>query len=475
MENTNLQQLLQTLTKSEWREFGDFLSSPFFNKNEKFIRFYHQINPYQPGFVISEPEKQRIYIETTQSKAWNDAGYRNICSDFLELLQSFITQLVIASGSSQKGFYLNMELLQRGQLALVEKNLKKISSYLKTDSIDIGERLRTEVWLADLHTLLNIRMNRSRIHHASQFMINDTSFRTNTELLLLKVFITFHNYITATQNQNEPFDKERIKPFLQLYEAFEPFEHVEVALNYFLLRMVSEGADDNYYKTKELFISVLDKLHNKDKSNMMTSLLNFVNGKVGSDESWREEVFALHDLKLTKRLWSNHSDLGYVSLFTAVQNALQMNRITYAEDILEQYSPFLNHVIRDSIYHLSKGFIALFKGDYSFAHQCIQKVETENNLLKYEIRVLQLLVYFEQKEWNLLASALESFRQFIQYNKPNISPEITDQYLTFVKQMQQLMKLPPAPSQKQRDQLIKTLRTDGHAYFKSWLLRKAQN
>lgn len=474
MENTNLQQLLQTLSKNEWREFGDFLASPFFNRNEKFRRFYQGLSSFHPTFSFSDAEKQQLYRDATQTKSWNDAGYRNLCSDFLELLQAYLTQLVIATGHTQKAFYLNRELLRRGQTALVEKNLKKVAASLHADPLDIGERLRTEVWLADMHTLLNIHLNRSRIHQASQFMINDTSYRTNTELLLLKVFIAFHNYITATQNQNVPIDISRIRPFIKLYESFEPFEHIEIAINYYLLRVIIEGTDELYYKARDLYIKAIDRLHDKDKSNMMSSLLNHVNGKVAINESWREEVFVLHDIKLTHRLWSNHNDLGYVSLFTAVQNALQMNRITYAEDILEQYIPYLNEKIQSSIYHLSHGFIALFKGDYTGAHDRIQKVETENNLIKYEIRALQVMVYYEQQELNLLSSTLESFRQFIQYNKSGISPEISDQYLNFVKQMQQLMKLPPSPTQKQRDQLLQLLRNDGHAYLKSWLLRKAE-
>jgi hypothetical protein len=474
VENTNLQQLLTTLSKQEWRIFADFLASPYFNKNEKFRRFYQLLTPFHPTFSISEVEKKRIFSEATQTDSWNDAAYRNLCSDFLELVQSFLTQQVIQEGSTQKEAYLNRELIQRGQIGLVEKNLKKIRASISSSKMDVGERMRMEVWMNDLQVLLNIQLNRTKIHQASTFLREDNSYRTNTELLLLKVFVSFHNYVTASQNQNMATDHSRIRPFLELYEAFAPFEHPEVELNYLMLRMITEHDDSLYLKTKEIFIQQIDRLHEKDKSNLLSSLINHVNAKVSLDESWREEVFILHELKLSRRLWSQHSDLGYITLFNAIQNAIQMGRIAYAEEILTTYAPHLNQKIRNSIVHLCNAWISVFKGDFDLAHTQLTQVETENNLIKYEIRSLQAILFYEQKAWDLLSATLESFRQFIQYNKADISASVTDTYHSFVKQMQQLLKLPPSPTDKQRKQLIEMLKNDGHGYLKSWLLQKAE-
>ena len=57
-----MQQVLRVLTKTEWKAFADFVASPYFNKNDKFVRFYKLLQPYFPHFELTEKEKEKIYI-----------------------------------------------------------------------------------------------------------------------------------------------------------------------------------------------------------------------------------------------------------------------------------------------------------------------------------------------------------------------------------------------------------------------------
>ena len=107
MEKTYLQQVLQILNKQEWKLFGDFIASPYFNKNEKFTRFYQNLTPYFPEFNLNEKEKTRIFTLTSKIKHYNDAAYRNLCSDFLIMVQEFIAQEALKDGNTIKEHYLN--------------------------------------------------------------------------------------------------------------------------------------------------------------------------------------------------------------------------------------------------------------------------------------------------------------------------------------------------------------------------------
>jgi len=46
MENSQLTEALQTLSKEEFREFGKFLRSPFFNNRSEVIRLYEFLKLY---------------------------------------------------------------------------------------------------------------------------------------------------------------------------------------------------------------------------------------------------------------------------------------------------------------------------------------------------------------------------------------------------------------------------------------------
>ena len=114
MENTYLQQVLQVLNKAEWRDFGDFVASPYFNKNEKFVRFYQFLQPFYPKFDITGSTKEQLYIHATLADKYSDAGYRNLCSDLLVLVQEFLAQESLNAGNTIKESLINRTLILRG-------------------------------------------------------------------------------------------------------------------------------------------------------------------------------------------------------------------------------------------------------------------------------------------------------------------------------------------------------------------------
>lgn len=51
MVNTKLITLLKTLSKSEINKFRDFVSSPFYNKNQTVINLCEEVIKYHPGYL----------------------------------------------------------------------------------------------------------------------------------------------------------------------------------------------------------------------------------------------------------------------------------------------------------------------------------------------------------------------------------------------------------------------------------------
>lgn len=97
-------------------------------------------------------------------------------------------------------------------------------------------------------------------------------------------------------------------------------------------------------------------------------------------------------------------------------------------------------------------------------------METENFLIKYELRTLQSLIYFEKKELDVLASYLESFRHFIMYNKNSVDGDVTNQFRNFNKYLSAIMKLDPYPKSKEKVKLRAQIESDKHVYIRTQLL-----
>ncbi len=476
MENTYLQQVLRVLTKTEWKAFADFVASPYFNKNDKFVRFYKLLQPYFPHFELTEKEKEKIYINTTESNSYNDAGYRNLCSDFLALLMEFIAQEALKVGNTVKDQYQNGFLVDRKVLDLAEKNMKKVEASINKLDLKLREKLFTAIWINDLRILHSIYYHVKNMHASNTVMLEDKTPNLIAEWTLMRVFSSVMNNTKAKRAINVPAETEKLKIFLDLYEALAPFKHKETQVIYLIFKMqYYESGDAYYYEALEIVKSLDFSQDNYTIENLVIGLLYYADRKVLTDESWRKELFELYNLKLEKRLWRQIKGLSYASLFNVITNALQLGKIEYAEEVLEKYVSEISEDIRSSVFNLCHAWILFFKGDYEGAHEGITRVITENLLIKYELRSLQCFIYLQKQEWELLNAALESFRQFIAYNKNNMESAIADLFNSICKNVSALAKLHPDYKQKDKDKLIQSLNNEKTSYMRNWMLQKIIN
>ena len=472
MENTYLQQVLQVLNKAEWRDFGDFVASPYFNKNEKFVRFYQFLQPFYPKFDITGSTKEQLYIHATLADKYSDAGYRNLCSDLLVLVQEFLAQESLNTGNTIKESLINRTLILRGVLDLAERNVKKAETMVAKSEFDFQEKLMSAIWINDLRVLHSIYNNRKSINASNPIMLEDNTHKFISEWALLRIFSALMNNLKATKSYNLPLDKKKYETYLNLYEALQPFEHKETKIVYLICKMNVWNDEAAYFECFEI-IKSLDFTRNiKTNENLIIGLLDFVDFKMNEDEKWRKELFAVYDIKLSNRLWNEKKMLSYASLFNAVHNSLQLNNIAYAETILKKHIADVSPKIESTINNLCWAWIHFFKGDYNKAHEHLVDVETENMMVKYEMRSLQCLIYLQKKEWDLLNATLESFRQFIAYNKPHINDYVSHQFSLFCKNITLIAKLHPDYLKKDIEKIAAQLSTEKNSYMRNWMLEK---
>lgn len=475
MENTNLQRVLRTFSKSEWRSLGDFIASPYFNKNEKFIKFYNLLTPYLGDFNITNAGKEKIFRLVTKSAKFNDPSYRNLCSDFLELVQEFLAYEYMVKENTMKQQYLTRAFTDRQLNELAEKVLTKTKSEIEKIGYEEIEKLRSNIWINDATILLSILNNRNRINASNDVMKNAPTYRVASEWALAKIFHSFLNYMKACKSSGNAIDTKRITVFLELYEALQPFSSIVTEIYYLQVKMIMNQDDEMYFAAKKLFSKNKNVIHKKNHENILIGLLDHANDKLHTAESWQAELFELSEIKMNDKLWKENKGLSYATLFNAFMNALQMNKIAYAEKLIKQNSQYLHPSVTSSIEYLCKAWLYFYKNEIDAAHGQLTKVETENILIKYEMRTLQCLIYFEKKDWEVLASYLESFRHFILYNKTNADERVTTLFSDFCKYLSSLMKLAPFKSKNEKARLHKQISEAGPIYLKAWFLKHLED
>ncbi len=118
MLNSNLIQLLSKLSANEFRVFGEYIRSSFFNKNEGVTKLYEFIKIYYPDFSKNGFEKEYVYDKLFPKVKYDDAFMRKLMFNLAKLAEDFI----VYKNFSNDKFAYSKSLLKE----LSARNLKKL-------------------------------------------------------------------------------------------------------------------------------------------------------------------------------------------------------------------------------------------------------------------------------------------------------------------------------------------------------------
>ena len=88
---------LKSFDKKEFKELGEFIYSPFHNKNKNIRMLYTALKPFYPAFDTKRLTKEYIYSMLLPGKTYADKTMRNLLSDLQNLIESYLAHKLIDS------------------------------------------------------------------------------------------------------------------------------------------------------------------------------------------------------------------------------------------------------------------------------------------------------------------------------------------------------------------------------------------
>jgi hypothetical protein len=95
------------------KHFGDFVNSPFHNKDQKMILLYNLLRNFHKEYNSKSFTKENIYWKIYPGKKIDDPTFRNLVSDLLKLAENFLIFTAIGNNKLEKLRILNDELINR--------------------------------------------------------------------------------------------------------------------------------------------------------------------------------------------------------------------------------------------------------------------------------------------------------------------------------------------------------------------------
>lgn len=445
MEKSTLIKILKTFSKEEMAEFGDFITSPYHNKNTNVVKLYHALRKFAPGFTAANITKEKIGKKIFPGKDYNYGIMKNIIHETTKLAESYLSHRNFNSGLSferhlikelfKKQIYdvLNIRLKgfeRKNETALsnsqdfffnkVFKNDMK-TNYLERNSLkpkDVAEDLKDlMMYFMDAifeygrmmymgHQSINIAYDFRFIEYIMDY------FEKNPELLEESLIVKFRYYgvLFHIRSSDENLLLEQIRCFKQLKNKLSPW--------------------DKYLAYQQIYWAyemMRRKQVNKYEKDLIFHLIEMVEENIYSQTK---------DNYVPLNLFTN-------IVFVCIRN----HEAGLLKEFVNKNGYRISPGIRASMLIYAYGNISFLEKDYKKALLLFTKTDNnfsesnkDNYYFKYSAKILILISLFELNYFEQVLTETDSFIHFLKNNKA-IHNTIKPRVLNFVKFLKELTLL----------------------------------
>ena len=465
MKNTQLIEILRSLSKDEFKEFGKYVISPYFNNRSEVIRFFDAVKKFFPDFDSEELKKVNIFKLVYPGKKYSDVLMRKLISLTTNMVLDFIAIRGFKENTLSYNVMLMDKLRERKLPVLFEKRSKITGELLENTKRDIIYYEHKLKYTSILNGHFLSSDERSMI---SKFQIELDD--------LIEFFLTFAmiQYIRISEWSKSINMNYDMKFYNEVIDYFESGNENKVTLSvlYFNLMMMISTEEEKYFnnlmKYRNLFESHLSEI---DDYNIVITSMQYCYKKVlkGNFE-YRKQMFEISKIIFEKNL----IPAGFLEpyLFTnLIRNASYIKEFEWAEKFINEYKSRLNPDTMVDVTEYSIAMIEIGKGNFEKSLAHLSKINIEMSNMKIEIKNLLIIIYYELNYIEELISMIDAYKHFLKRDK-TISENTRDQNSLFIRLISDLVKV-RLKNDKESIEMFR-LELDKLDYFilKDWLMNK---
>lgn len=470
MQNTRLANVLKSFSASELRRFGDYVRSPFFNKNKHVTALFDSVKNCHPDFNSST--KEEIFSRIFSYEKYRDEKMRNIMSDLLKLAEDFLSYTAYEKRVFERDRYLVDEL-----------KLREIDSIFRSELKHAEQTVDESVVKDDEYYFKHTELKRilreyegNKLNFSKAELENEMeSFVIYFLVKMLKFYCIVTNEERRTGTRIEKVLFEEVMNSLNLHpEFFEKAPAVRIFYNLLLLNQ-REDDSDQFEKVQALLIENRDFVTKEDVKIAHRYLHSFCQHCCKClDSEFGIECFKLvkamveeEDLMSKDRYVNEHS---FVCIVTA---ALQAEETDWAEKFIDKHKCYLPSAVRDDTSKYAAALLNFYTGQYQNSVKLLQAC-TGDNAYQY-LRRYNLLLKNNYELGNMeeVITNSEAIRKHL--NKDKRFPEyIKRKFINYLKFIGKLCSVKFRKNGIHLEQLEKELKEAKDVEDKVWLFEKVR-
>lgn len=465
MENTLTYQLIQSFSRQDIRLARQWLASPYHNQRADLPALFGCLAlAVQKG---RPPERADIWQHLFPGRPYDDQQLRLLLSYLFRSLERFLAIREFESGPFLEGrlllqayrrrqlprhfahaFRQEQKQLTRQPLRHPDYHLAHYGLELEHYQMESAEGRTRELNLQELEGQLTLAFLAMKLRQGCFALAHQAVFNTQYQLALKEevlelagrapyaetpaVAVYYHGYRAL----RHPEQEELFPPFREkLMAALEVFPQEELR-DLFLLG-----------------INLCIRRINRNRSAFLREALELYRRGI-------EAGILVEDGRLSRFTYNN-----------VIGIALRLQELDWAEQFLHQYRPLLEPEQQEPTFSLNAARLAFTRRDYGRALTHLQGADYKDRINNLVAKTLQLKIYFELREFDLLESHLKAMQSFLRRNRR--LGYHRQNYGNIARFTRRLLRLPPADGAA-RAALRMAIEQAEPLTEKGWLMEKLE-
>lgn len=472
---TKLIELIKSFSAKEFKEFGDFVNSPYFNKEKVLISLYYELKKNYPAFTGSNFSKENIYGSIFPSRKYNDAVFRNVSSKLLTLAEKFLSVQNFLSDDHNYNLSLIKQLKSKNQHKLFEKHFSSINK--KLDDVKFkNEDYFSKRYLTESQTYIAGKNKKTSLSFFNENRIKQYDYLLNN--LLMQILKANMSIINSNKNIFGRKTDFILLDEIDLYISKNPdLLNENIYLNYYFnsVKLFKSEKEENFNKLIAIVDKNLNHLETSDERDLMTILTNFCYYKINHGElKYKKDQFYLYKKNIETALYkADSSFIPHILFMNVVTCGLDANEFEWIENFIREYKDELREEHQENMYNFSLALFAYQKKDFDKAISFASKIISDEMSYKHQLKSLYLKIFFDINDVQPFYSHIDSYRHFLNNDK-ELKEEnkiLISNYILFSKKIFDL-KNNPDSSGSDFHILKKEILSSVNVINKAWLLER---
>lgn len=475
MYKSTLINQLKTYSPKEIKEFGEYIRSPYFNKNQSVIKLFDYIRKQYPAFDEKKLNKEAVYGKIFPNADYSDGFMRTIMFNLSNLADEYLAHKRYKQNHFIEKWYLLYELNERALDKQIEKKTKELKKEFSNIDVQEADYFLHKFLIDNEYFYYLNRSNPDKIEKFINCYDIDEMFNHLTYFYLLRAFKHYDFYINAKEIYNINFKTENFEDILKNLKP-ESYENIPIISLYYNVSMLHIREEDTayFFKVKKQIAEIEKKINRYDTATTYVNLENYCKKRIRKgDKSFLNELFGILEIEIEKEIFLIYGNMSAKFYRIAVETGLKLGKLEWSKEFMNKYKSKLRSTDAENTYNYALALYEFISGNFLQSLEFLSKVKYDDVYQKAELRCLTAQLYYELEAVESFYAQIDSFRHFLTNDK--ILPENRKIYIgNFLSLLKNLANRKFGNGKQDLKDIKQQILEIENIHNKEWLLEKAQ-